>query len=251
MQISVLLPAYNEGENLKNLIPQIKQELEEENINYEILIVDSMNKIDDTEEIAKENNVKYYHRENGDNYGDAIRTGILKAQNEYLLVMDADGSHSPKELKKLIKDCPNYDITIGSRYVKIGVVLFFIFRNNGKTDNNIMLMLMSLIVIIAYRVCLKIKVKDISNSLRIYKTEDLKKLDLESNNFDIVEEILIKLCLFNKNYKIKEVPITFEKRKQGKSKRKLGKFILSYIKTMQKLIKIRRKTLKQAKENNK
>ena len=54
MQISVLLPAYNEGENLKNLIPQIKQELEEENINYEILIVDSMNKTDDTEEIAKE-----------------------------------------------------------------------------------------------------------------------------------------------------------------------------------------------------
>lgn len=103
MQISVLLPAYNEGENLKNLIPQIKQELEEENINYEIIIVDSMNKTDDTEEIAKENNVKYYHRENGDNYGDAIRTGILKAQNEYLLVMDADGSHSPKELKKLIK----------------------------------------------------------------------------------------------------------------------------------------------------
>ena len=240
MQISVLLPAYNEGENLKNLIPQIKQELEEENINYEILIVDSMNKTDDTEEIAKENNVKYYHRENGDNYGDAIRTGILKAQNEYLLVMDADGSHSPKELKKLIKDCPNYDITIGSRYVK-----------NGKTENNIMLIFMSWMVNIAYRICLKIKVKDISNSLRIYKTEDLKKLDLESNNFDIVAEILIKLCLFNKNYKIKEVPITFEKRKQGKSKRKLGKFILSYIKTMQKLIKIRRKTLKQAKENNK
>jgi len=240
MQISVLLPAYNEGENLKNLIPQIKQELEEENINYEIIIVDSMNKTDDTEEIAKENNVKYYHRENGDNYGDAIRTGILKAQNEYLLVMDADGSHSPKELKKLIKDCPNYDIIIGSRYVK-----------NGKTENNIMLIFMSWMVNIAYRVCLKIKVKDISNSLRIYKTEDLKKLDLESNNFDIVEEILIKLCLFNKNYKIKEVPITFEKRKQGKSKRKLGKFILSYIKTMQKLIKIRRKTLKQAKENSK
>ena len=203
MQISVLLPAYNEGENLKNLIPQIKQELEEENINYEILIVDSMNKTDGTEEIAKENNVKYYHRENGDNYGDAIRTGILKAQNEYLLVMDADGSHSPKELKKLIKDCPNYDIIIGSRYVK-----------NGKTENNIMLIFMSWMVNIAYRVCLKIKVKDISNSLRIYKTEDLKKLDLESNNFDIVEEILIKLCLFNKNYKIKEVPITFEKRKQ-------------------------------------
>ena len=55
---------------------------------------------------------------------------------------------------------------------------------------------------------------------------------------------LIKLCINNKDYKIREVPITFEKRKQGKSKRKLGKFILSYIKTMKKLINIRKRITK-------
>jgi len=230
MKLSVLLPSYNEEENLRVILPKIKESLDkEENLDYEILVVDSIEKTDNTKEICEKNNVKYFNRENGEYYGDAIRTGIEKAQKDYLLIMDADGSHSPNELHKLINDCENYDITIGSRYVK-----------NGKTENNIILIFMSWMVNIAYRLCLKIKVKDISNSFRIYKTKDIKNIKLESDNFDIVEEILIKLCIYNKNYKIREVPITFEKRKQGKSKRKLGKFILSYITTMKKLINIRK-----------
>lgn len=139
------------------------------------------------------------------------------------------GSHSPEEIGKLLDNCEDYDITIGSRYVK-----------NGKTENNFILILMSWMVNVAYRICLKIKVKDISNSFRLYKACDIKKLKLESNNFDIVEEILIKLCLENKEYRIREVPITFEKRKYGESKRKLGKFILSYINTMRKLMRFRK-----------
>lgn len=230
MKLSVLLPSYNEAENLNRLLPQIKENLDkEENLEYEILVVDSIEKTDNTKEVCEENNVKYFNRENGNNYGDAIRTGIAKAQNDYLLIMDADGSHSPNELPKLIKNCEDYDLTIGSRYIK-----------NGKTENNFILIFMSWVVNIAYRLCLKIKVKDISNSLRIYKAKDIKSIKLESDNFDIVEEILIKLCLNNNEYKIREVPITFEKRKQGKSKRKLMKFIFSYIKTMKRLIKIRK-----------
>lgn len=234
MKLSVLLPAYNEAENLKTLIPEIKENLSKiNNLEYEILVVDSKEELDNTEEICKKNNIKYYRRENGDSYGDAIRTGIKKAENDYLLVMDADGSHSPKELYKLIENCEDYDLTIGSRYIK-----------NGKTENNFILIFMSWIVNIAYRLCLKIKVKDISNSLRLYKAKDIKNTKLESDNFDIVEEILIKVCLTNKDYKIREVPITFEKRKQGKSKRKLVKFIFSYIKTMRRLLKIRKEVKK-------
>ena len=234
MKLSVLLPAYNEAENLKTLIPEIKENLSKiNNLEYEILVVDSKEELDNTEEICKKNNIKYYTRENGNSYGDAIRTGIKKAENDYLLVMDADGSHSPKELYKLIENCEYYDLTIGSRYIK-----------NGKTENNFILIFMSWIVNIAYRLCLKIKVKDISNSLRLYKAKDIKNTKLESDNFDIVEEILIKLCLTNKDYKIREVPITFEKRKQGKSKRKLVKFIFSYIKTMKRLLKIRKEVNK-------
>lgn len=236
MNLSVVLPAYKEAENLKTLLPQIKRKLMEINIEHEILVIDAMNEIDNTKKVCQENNVIYVNRKNGDSYGDAIRTGIKEANNEYLLIMDADGSHSPDELYKLIEECEKNDIVIGSRYIK-----------NGKTENNIILIFMSWMVNVAYRIFLNIKVKDISNSLRIYRTKDIKYIELESNNFDIVEEILIKLCLKNKDYKIKEVPITFRKRREGKSKRKLGKFILSYINTMKKLIKIRKMSLKNEK----
>ena len=142
MKLSVLLPAYNEEENLKILIPKIKKKLEEiDSLEYEILVVDSLEKKDNTDEICKENEVKYFKRENGDNYGDAIRTGINKAQNDYLLIMDADGSHSPEEITKLIKNCEDYDLTIGSRYIK-----------KGKTKNNFILVLMSWMVNITYRI---------------------------------------------------------------------------------------------------
>ena len=77
MQISVLLPAYNEGENLKNLIPQIKQELEEENINYEIIIVDSMNKTDDTEENT-EYDVSMFTSIDVDGVVDAFKSSEMK-----------------------------------------------------------------------------------------------------------------------------------------------------------------------------
>lgn len=233
MKLSILIPSYKEGDNLKNILPKIKENLQKHDVEYEIIVIDTMEKMDNTEQICNENDVKYFKRENGNNYGDAIRTGIKRANGDYILVMDADGSHSPEELYKLIDGCEDYDLTIGSRYIK-----------GGKTENNLILILMSWMVNIAYRLFLHIKVKDISNSLRIYKAEDIKKLKLDSNNFDIVEEILIKLCVKNKNYKIREIPITFKKRQFGQSKRKLIKFIFSYISTIAKLIKIKRRASK-------
>ena len=91
MRLSVVIPAYRETENLEILLPKIKENLNKKYLEqYEIIIVDALEKIDNTEEICIKNSVKYFHRENGNNYGDAIRTGINKAENDYILVMDAD-----------------------------------------------------------------------------------------------------------------------------------------------------------------
>ncbi len=83
------------------------------------------------------------------------------------------------------------------------------------------------------------KVKDVSDSFRMYKAEQVKELQLECDNFDIVEEILIRLNLTKDNYVMKEIPILFNKRVAGESKRNLFKFILSYLSTMLKLLKIK------------
>lgn len=63
MNISIVLPAYKEAENLKILLPQIKEDMKKYNIKNEIIVVDAMNSNDDTKEVCKINSVKYFNRE--------------------------------------------------------------------------------------------------------------------------------------------------------------------------------------------
>lgn len=122
--------------------------------------------------------------------------------------------------------------------------LFLILTHKGYTDNNFVLKFMSWILNVTYRIMFGLKVRDVSDSFRMYNAKYIKSLELECNNFDIVEEILIKLKYCFNNFKVKEIPITFNKRAAGESKRDLVKFIGSYIKTMKKLLKIKQQARK-------
>jgi len=235
MTLSVVIPAYREADNLRVLLPKLHEALK--GMDYDINIVDTMEAMDDTETVCRENGVNYVHRQGGNFYGDAVRTGFNVADKEFVLMMDADGSHSPADFAKLLKDCEQYDLTIGSRYV-----------TDGKTDNPWILIFMSQIVNVCFRLALGLKVKDISDSFRIYRAADVKALQLDCSNFDIVEEIIIKLSVYHPDYRIREVPITFNKRMYGESKRDLVKFAFSYISTIVKLFKIKRKAQRETRK---
>ena len=234
INLSIVLPAYLESENLKKILPEIKDVISKLNINYEILVIDTINCIDDTSIVCKNNNVVYFNRENSNSYGDAIRTGIRKSNGNYLLVMDADGSHNPSDIIKIYNKAieEELDVVVGSRYCK-----------GGKTDNSFILKFMSWVLNNTYRIIFNLKVKDCSNSFRLYNSEKIKSIDLECDNFDVVEEILIKLQLKYKNLKITEVPVHFKKRDKGVSKRNLIKFIFSYVLTIKKLLDIKNKSI--------
>lgn len=232
MSISVILPSYKEAENLKLLLPLLEKSLSELNVNYEVLIVDTVSPTDDTRYICNEYSfIRYIKRECGDSYGDAVRTGIKYASMNYIVFMDADGSHDSSKISELYNDITSgYDLVICSRYI-----------DGGNSHNGRILKFMSFMVNFCYRIIFNLKVRDVSNSFRIYYSSMLKSIKLECDNFDIVEEILIKLCLVFPEIKIKEIPIYFNKRLYGKSKRSLIKFIFSYIYTIARLniIKIR------------
>ena len=234
--ITILLPAYKESENLKNILPKINSVLD--GMDYEIIIIDTMEPTDDTEEVCSKNNAKYIRREGGNTYGDAIRSGFAASSGEFTIVMDADGSHDPGYILQFddLMKTGEYDLIIGSRYCK-----------GGHTDNGPLLRLMSWMLNTTYRILFGLKVKDVSDSFRMYKTEQIKELDLNSLNFDIVEEILIKLNLYNDNFRIREVPITFNKRDKGVSKRKTGEYIKTYLQTLFKMLRYKRSYKKQKK----
>ena len=229
MKISVILPAYKEEENLKVLLPKLKETLDQLTGEYEILVVDTMDEMDKTKEVCHQYNVRYINRRGGNVYGDAIRTGLKDATGKYIVVMDSDGSHNCTDILRFYKvmEEERCDIVIGSRYTK-----------GGETDNNAILKMMSLMVNAAYRIIFNLKVSDVSDSFRMYRADKVKKIRCRCDNFDIVEEVLIRLKVRYPHIKIKEVPITFNKRMYGESKRDLVKFIFSYVATICRLKKM-------------
>lgn len=230
-EISVVLPAYHEAENLVSILPRLNHVMQALGKPYEILVIDTEQPTDNTAEICRRNGAVCIPRTGGNLYGDAIRTGFAKASGRFLVIMDADGSHDPAVIPKMyrVMQKQKAGLVIGSRYCK-----------NGSTDNNAVLRLMSWMLNVTYRTMFGLRVKDVSDSFRMYRTRMLRPMQFECSNFDIVEEILIRLHYQYPRAAIIEIPIRFSKRAAGESKRDLFRFILSYLSTMKKLLKIKR-----------
>src|ERR1700744_6233533 len=90
VELTIMLPAYNEAAVLRDLLPTIKSAAATLTPSFEILILDTQTAMDDTEEVCALNGVRHIRRSGGNQYGDAIRTGIALARGSYLLCMDAD-----------------------------------------------------------------------------------------------------------------------------------------------------------------
>jgi len=229
LDLTVMIPAYREAVALRDLLPKVKEAAAALTPNYEVLVIDSQEPIDDTSEVCALNNVRHMFRNGGNQYGDAIRSGIAAARSKYLLCMDADGSHNPKYFTSMWDSRKNYDIVIGSRYA-----------DGGQTENPAVLIFMSYVLNLTFRLAFNISAKDVTNSFRLYDTAILRSIRLESNDFDILEELLIKAVTHQPPARVGEVPVTFERRKAGESKRKLVQFAFGYFSTLQKLRKFQR-----------
>jgi dolichol-phosphate mannosyltransferase len=235
VQLSIVIPAYLEAESLRALLPAIKTGAAALTPSFEILIVDTQAPLDDTAAVCQLHSVRHLHRTGGNQYGDAVRTGIAQARGRYIISMDADGSHSPGFFPSMWARRDDSDIVIGSRYM-----------TGGHTENPALLIWMSYVVNLTFRVAFSIRAKDVTNSFRLYRTDVLRALTLESDDFDILEEILIKAITKNPALRIREVPITFGRRKAGESKRKLVQFAFGYLKTLQKLRKFQQAARREA-----
>lgn len=225
MSLSIVLLAYKEAENLKIILPQIHEVMRQIPDKYEIIIVDSEKPLDNTEEVCRENNARYIPQEEP-GYAGAFRTGIKYATMERMLVLDADGSHNPKNISDIYSMfSEGYDIVIGSRYVKGGV-------SNDAVSSFIMSKILNTVM----RICIGVKAKDISTSYRMYDTEQIKKVKLVRNNYDVLQEVILRMKINKRKaggkLRIGETPIVFNKRMYGESKRKLLKFIVGYIGTV-------------------
>lgn len=208
MKLSLVIPTYNEKENIQKLVEGIQKEFRENRIDGEIIVVDD-NSPDGTGKILdnlkkKRKNIKVIHRSGKLGLSSAVLEGWKIADGEVLGVMDADLSHPPEKIKELFEAITkgDADFTIGSRYIKGGKIEGWNFKRK----------LMSKTATLLSRVYTK--VKDPMTGYFMVKRDVIEGVDLNSRGFKILLELIIK----GKYKKIKEIPITFVNRVEGKSK---------------------------------
>jgi len=211
--VSIIIPTYNEKENIEMLVPGIFQALEKSGVRGEVVIVDD-NSPDGTGEIAeklkKDYRVKVIRRPGKMGLSTAVLDGIRNAEGEIIGVMDADMSHPPAiipdVLRPLLSD--EADISVGSRYVSGGKISGWharrkiISRGAGLLARPLT------------------KVKDPMSGFFFFKKEAIEGRKLNPTGYKIGLEILVK-C----EAKVAEVPYTFVDRKHGKSKLNLAEEI--------------------------
>lgn len=203
MKVTAVIPAKNEEEGIEKIIKNVSRFVDE------VLVVDGHSK-DKTRQIAKECGAKVV-LDGGKGKGDGIRTGIRKAKGDIIVFIDADGSHNPKDIPKLIKPIKNgeADLVVASR-AKGGsdeIKLDFegLFRQIGSE-------IAAILVNFRWRANLT----DIQNGFRAIRRETALGLNLKSNGFEIEEEMIMR-CL-KKRGRIKEVAGHEYQRKWGISK---------------------------------
>ena len=220
--ICIVIPTYNEKENIFKLINKILSI----NLNIKLVIVD-----DSREKLIKLNKikkVKYIYRGKKLGRGSAVLMGMRHAlkdkNNKIIIEMDADFSHNPKELKRninhFIKNKINF--LIASRYIK-----------NSKIVNwPISRRLLSKFSNILAKFLLGVPIKDYTNGFRFYDRAATKHIynnckNSKSSGFILLSEIALEL--YNKNFKIDEIQTVFVNRTRGESKADLKEIFTSFM----------------------
>jgi dolichol-phosphate mannosyltransferase len=212
--VGVILPTYCEVANIERIV----QEIENLNLNTTILVIDdsSPDRTADTVRALQKRyeNVLLLVRPRKSGLGTAITDGFrvfLSLQNppKCIVTMDADYSHNPREVPKLIEPVrKGYDLIIGSRYCEGG----------NTIDWSLVRLVISKMANFIASNLIGEKINDYTSGMRCYSTNLVKDIigDLHSETYEIQIETIRQAHLHK--FKIGEVPITFANRKKGKSK---------------------------------
>jgi dolichol-phosphate mannosyltransferase len=209
---TIVMPTYNEAENLEPLISEILGLHPDLNI----IVVDD-NSPDGTGEIAArlshhDSRIHVIHRPKKAGLGTAYVAGFKEALTrnaDPIFEMDADFSHNPKYLKDLLKAAENADLVIGSRYLRGVRVEGWRFRR----------LLLSKFANIYVSYIMVKPIWDFTGGFRCYRRQILETLDLDSIRSDgYAFQIEMAYRTFKHGFKVTEVPILFKERKNGYSK---------------------------------
>lgn len=214
MKIFIVLPTYNEKENLEQLVKEIFFQ----DLDIKILVVDD-NSPDGTGRIAdglaRKYNLGVIHRPSKMGLGTAYRTGFqeaIKQGADVIFEMDADFSHDPKKIPEFIDSIRSgNDAVVGSRRIKHGEIVGWNWIRRFESAGAMWLS----------RVALGLKTKDVTSGFKCYTAQAVQYLvdmgvGIKSSGYAFQEETIYRLE--KKGFKVSEIPIIFKDRALGKSK---------------------------------
>ena len=211
-KILVIIPTYNEAQNIEELIARITAL----KLDLNFLIIDDSSP-DGTADIVKglmnnNSNISLIVQSSKSGLGTAYKRGFkwaIEQQYDKIIQIDADLSHNPKSIPKLIEASMEYDLVIGSRYIKgINVINWPMSR-----------LLLSYFANKYVKLLTRLRINDSTSGYKCIKTQVLKEIDLDkvqSQGYSF--QIEINFLAFYKGFRLKEIPIVFHDRTIGESK---------------------------------
>ena len=202
MDISIVIPAYNEEESILRVIGSVKEVMDKTKFSYEIIVVDDGSKDRTAERVSQNKNAELIKHPYNKGYGASLKTGAIYAKSNYILYIDADGQHDANDIPRLLRYIGRFDMIVGARRSK---TMHLSHKKYGK----------KILWLIAYFLTGK-KVPDLNSGFRLIKREIVMKfMHILPNAFSFTTTIT--LCCIKNAYNVVYIPIRIIPRKTGKS----------------------------------
>ena len=205
MLVSIIIPVYNEELTIGNVIERVKTIMQQTGLRYEVIVLDDYS-ADKSFMVAKKYGVRVYRLKMHLGKGYGLRAGFAKAEGDVIVTIDSDGSHRPEELPRLLTPIlqDQADLLIGSRYLNQKDVATRKLNAFGVQIFNFLIQMLT-----------GVAVTDSQSGYRAMKRAVLKNQQLKSGGYEIESEILVKTA--KEDFRVMEVPISFEQRTYGRS----------------------------------
>jgi glycosyltransferase involved in cell wall biosynthesis len=209
IDVTVILPVYNEERTIKDVIAEIKHIMDSTDYNYEIIAVNDASQ-DNTGKILNQiKDIRVIHHPYNKGYGSSLKTAIRNSKSNLMVMTDSDGTYPIEEIPKLLKYADNYDLVTGVR-VKSKIPLT---RRPAK------FILSKLANFLTEQ-----KIPDLNCGLRVIKKDNVEKFfKILPSRFSFT--ITHLLACLNNDYNVKFVPISYRKRKSKSTIHPIKDFI--------------------------